>query len=169
MPPALPEEHQGHREIAGRGHRGEDQAEADVAQGSRVDKPVHGRGGDGRGGYQDQYALHSRREVLRLLVAVGVLVRGSSGNPKDDQSQKCGNEVDDRLDACAGPRPVDRAAGHDLLERLEEDLHTALPYLTVFTHLEPIEDPLSFADEPLDRPRNRPDTEAVDAGDHRRS
>lgn len=37
-------------------------------------------------------------------------------------------------------------AGHDLLERLEADLDHALGGATVFTHLEPIEDPASWAD-----------------------
>lgn len=43
--------------------------------------------------------------------------------------------------------------GHDLLERLEEDLRGALPEATVFTHLEPVEDPVSFEDQKLDRRR----------------
>ena len=42
--------------------------------------------------------------------------------------------------------------GHDLLERIEDDLRIAVPNATVFTHIEPIEDPTSFADEELDRP-----------------
>jgi len=42
--------------------------------------------------------------------------------------------------------------GHDLLERIEEDVRRAVPDCTVFTHLEPIEDPASFADEHLVRP-----------------
>jgi divalent metal cation (Fe/Co/Zn/Cd) transporter len=37
-------------------------------------------------------------------------------------------------------------AGHDLLERLEADLDVALGGASVFTHLEPIEDPASYAD-----------------------
>lgn len=41
--------------------------------------------------------------------------------------------------------------GHDLLERLEEDVRRAVTGSTVFTHLEPIEDPVSFADERLER------------------
>jgi cation diffusion facilitator family transporter len=41
--------------------------------------------------------------------------------------------------------------GHDLLERIEGDVRSTLPDSTVFTHLEPIEDPASFDDEPLDR------------------
>jgi divalent metal cation (Fe/Co/Zn/Cd) transporter len=41
--------------------------------------------------------------------------------------------------------------GHDLVERLERDLRAALPQATVFTHLEPLEDPASFADTELDR------------------
>jgi cation diffusion facilitator family transporter len=41
--------------------------------------------------------------------------------------------------------------GHDLLERIEEDVRRTVPDSTVFTHLEPIEDPASFRDEGLDR------------------
>lgn len=37
-------------------------------------------------------------------------------------------------------------AGHDLLERLETDLDAALGGASVFTHLEPVEDPASWAD-----------------------
>lgn len=41
--------------------------------------------------------------------------------------------------------------GHVLLELLERDLRAAVPQATVFTHLEPIEDPASFADTTLER------------------
>jgi cation diffusion facilitator family transporter len=41
--------------------------------------------------------------------------------------------------------------GHDLLEKLEADIRSALPHATVLTHLEPIEDPASHADTGLDR------------------
>ncbi|CAN5793940.1 cation diffusion facilitator family transporter [soil metagenome] len=41
--------------------------------------------------------------------------------------------------------------GHDLIERLEEELGEALPGSTFFMHLEPAEDPASFADQDLDR------------------
>lgn len=41
--------------------------------------------------------------------------------------------------------------GHDLLERIEADVRAALPRCSVFTHLEPIEDPSSLKDEALDR------------------
>jgi cation diffusion facilitator family transporter len=41
--------------------------------------------------------------------------------------------------------------GHDLVERVEYDLRAALQRATVFTHLEPLEDPASFADTTLDR------------------
>jgi cation diffusion facilitator family transporter len=49
--------------------------------------------------------------------------------------------------------PGDRSVfdAHDLLERIEHDLHEAVPQLTVTTHLEPLEDPRSYADEYLDR------------------
>ena len=41
--------------------------------------------------------------------------------------------------------------GHQLLERLEADIRNALRDVTVFTHLEPVEDPASFSDAGLDR------------------
>lgn len=41
--------------------------------------------------------------------------------------------------------------GHDLSERIEAALRDAVPGLVVFTHLEPLEDPASFADAQLDR------------------
>ena len=50
--------------------------------------------------------------------------------------------------------------GHDLLELIEADIRTALPHSTVFTHIEPVEDPSSFDDTALDRseadPRSAP-------------
>ncbi len=42
-------------------------------------------------------------------------------------------------------------AGHDFAEKVEEDLRKAVEPATVFTHLEPIEDPISFEDTELDR------------------
>jgi cation diffusion facilitator family transporter len=41
--------------------------------------------------------------------------------------------------------------GHALVEDLEADIRRALPNTTVFTHLEPKDDPASFADVLLDR------------------
>jgi len=41
--------------------------------------------------------------------------------------------------------------GHDLAERIEQDLRSRFDQVTVFTHLEPVEDPVSFADTGLDR------------------
>jgi divalent metal cation (Fe/Co/Zn/Cd) transporter len=40
------------------------------------------------------------------------------------------------------------AKGHDLLEDLEKAIIAALPDTTVHTHVEPIEDPRSWADIP---------------------
>jgi cation diffusion facilitator family transporter len=49
--------------------------------------------------------------------------------------------------------------GHDLVERVEDDLRARLPHATIFTHLEPVEDPKSFADTELDRAMSsRPET-----------
>ena len=41
--------------------------------------------------------------------------------------------------------------GHDLSERIEEDITRALPMSTVFIHIEPLEDPVSWQDQSLDR------------------
>jgi len=41
--------------------------------------------------------------------------------------------------------------GHQLLEEIEAALRAVLPRAAVFTHLEPLEDPASFADVALDR------------------
>lgn len=41
--------------------------------------------------------------------------------------------------------------GHDLLEAIEDEVRAAVPNTTVFTHLEPIEDPVSWADLQLER------------------
>jgi cation diffusion facilitator family transporter len=41
--------------------------------------------------------------------------------------------------------------GHDLLERIEEAIRGAVPNSTVFTHLEPLEDPVSWQDTELRR------------------
>jgi len=43
--------------------------------------------------------------------------------------------------------------GHDLLERIEERIRLAVPNSTVFTHLEPLEDPVSWEDIELRRRR----------------
>lgn len=42
--------------------------------------------------------------------------------------------------------------GHDLLEALERDIRRAVPTASVFTHLEPLEDPVAWEDIGLDRP-----------------
>ena len=41
--------------------------------------------------------------------------------------------------------------GHDVAEEIEAALRAELPYATIFTHLEPLEDPRSFEDTTLDR------------------
>jgi len=41
--------------------------------------------------------------------------------------------------------------GHDLVEQVERDVAATAPGTTVFTHLEPREDPKSYSDEGLDR------------------
>lgn len=53
-------------------------------------------------------------------------------------------------------------AGHDLLERLERDLDGAVGGAAVFTHLEPVEDPVSWADG-----RDHPERLAAPRSDRR--
>jgi cation diffusion facilitator family transporter len=43
--------------------------------------------------------------------------------------------------------------GHDLLEKIEERIREAIPNSVVDTHLEPIEDPVSWEDTRLERPQ----------------
>lgn len=45
--------------------------------------------------------------------------------------------------------------GHALLEAIEHDVRQAVPHVTVSTHLEPLDDPLSWADMTLDRVEDR--------------
>ena len=42
--------------------------------------------------------------------------------------------------------------GHDWSERIEADIRQAVTYAHITTHLEPMEDPVSLADQALDRP-----------------
>ncbi len=42
-------------------------------------------------------------------------------------------------------------AGHDLLETVEREIREVIPAATVFTHIEPLEDPRSWIDQDLDR------------------
>ena len=46
--------------------------------------------------------------------------------------------------------------GHDFVDRLEHEIAVAVPGTTVFTHVEPKEDPTSYNDLSLDRPPTKP-------------
>lgn len=70
------------------------------------------------------HALRTRRAGRRVFVSVHVLV------PGDWSVQR----------------------GHDFAENVEGELREVFDQATVFTHLEPIEDPVSFDDTQLDRP-----------------
>jgi cation diffusion facilitator family transporter len=69
------------------------------------------------------HALRTRRAAHRAFISIHVLVHG-------DWTVK---------------------RGHDTAEQIERDLRELFEVATVFTHLEPIEDPVSFADTELDR------------------
>ncbi len=77
------------------------------------------------GGYKDvQYhALRTRQAGARSFVSFHIQV------PGDWSVQK----------------------GHDLLEAIEAEVRDLVPNATVFTHLEPVEDPRSWRDQTLDR------------------
>jgi cation diffusion facilitator family transporter len=74
------------------------------------------------GGVQ-YHALRTRQAAARSFVSVHILVPG-------------GWSVQD---------------GHRLLERIEADIREAIPNATVFTHLEPLEDAISWQDQGLER------------------
>lgn len=83
-----------------------------------------GRVLDGFAGPEVQFhALRTRRAGRRAFITVHVLVPGT----------------------------WTVQAGHDLVERVEAELRAVVEPATVFTHLEPIEDPASFQDTALDR------------------
>ncbi|MFT3868698.1 MAG: cation diffusion facilitator family transporter [Nibricoccus sp.] len=69
------------------------------------------------------HALRTRQAGARKFIAVDVLVPGAWSVQQ----------------------------GHDLLEKIEAEIRTAVKDSSVFTHLEPIEDPLSYDDQKLDR------------------
>lgn len=74
------------------------------------------------------HALRTRQAGTRKFVSVDVLVPGAWS--------------------------VQR--GHDLVEKIEAEIRAVVSESTVFTHLEPLEDPISWADEKLDRPTDGP-------------
>jgi divalent metal cation (Fe/Co/Zn/Cd) transporter len=41
--------------------------------------------------------------------------------------------------------------GHHMVENIEADIRSVLAGVTIFTHLEPVDDPLSFQDIEIDR------------------
>jgi cation diffusion facilitator family transporter len=55
--------------------------------------------------------------------------------------------------------------GHTTCETIELALHDAFPETTVFTHLEPLEDPSSFIDQALDRAADVNSTPQLRGGD----
>lgn len=52
--------------------------------------------------------------------------------------------------------------GHALCEKIERDVIAHLPTSTVFTHLEPLEDPVSMEDQELDRKQSAQEDEALE-------
>jgi cation diffusion facilitator family transporter len=55
--------------------------------------------------------------------------------------------------------------GHDVCEEFERDVALALPGATTFTHLEPVEDPVSYADQALGDHRFRDQMDAARSSD----
>jgi len=77
------------------------------------------------------HALRTRRAGMRRFVSIDVLVPGAWSVQQ----------------------------GHDLVEEIEAEIRAVVDDSTVFTHLEPLEDPISWADQVLDRPPGIPRTE----------
>jgi cation diffusion facilitator family transporter len=75
------------------------------------------------------HALRTRRAGRRAFISVHILVPGGWS--------------------------VQRA--HDVAEHVDAELREALQHATVFTHLEPVEDPRSFLDAALDRQDQSPE------------
>jgi cation diffusion facilitator family transporter len=74
------------------------------------------------------HALRTRQAGMRKFVSIDVLVPGAWSVQQ----------------------------GHDLVEKIEAEIRAVVSDSSVFTHLEPIEDPLSWADEKLDRAPDEP-------------
>jgi len=74
------------------------------------------------------HALRTRQAGMRKFVSVDVLVPGAWSVQQ----------------------------GHDLVEKIEAEIRAVVSDSSVFTHLEPLEDPLSWADEKLDRSTDEP-------------
>ena len=49
--------------------------------------------------------------------------------------------------------------GHEVLEQIEADIRQSIPNVTVFTHMEPLDDPVSWQDAQLDRLAAQPPAE----------
>lgn len=71
----------------------------------------------------DFHALRTRRAASRRFISVHVLVPGHWSVKE----------------------------GHDLAHELEEDIQASLPGASMITHIEPIEDPVSYEDVDIDR------------------
>ncbi|HEX9068339.1 MAG TPA: cation diffusion facilitator family transporter [Ktedonobacterales bacterium] len=74
------------------------------------------------------HALRTRRSASRRFISMHVLVPGTWSVRQ----------------------------GHDICEQIEAALRAQFPETTVFTHLEPQEDPAAFEDQGLDRPHQSP-------------
>ncbi|MGK2953028.1 MAG: cation diffusion facilitator family transporter [Thiobacillus sp.] len=72
----------------------------------------------------DFHALRTRQAGSRAFISLHVLVPGSWSVQQ----------------------------GHDWSERIEADIRAVVAYAHITTHLEPLEDPVSLADQELDRP-----------------
>jgi cation diffusion facilitator family transporter len=93
--------------------------------------------------------------IIALLVALNIvrtgvqLIRRSTGGLMDlglGTAEQA--DIQAVLDA---HRKAGVQQGHDVAEGVERDVRERLPYATVFTHVEPREDPASFDDVSLDR------------------
>ena len=104
---------------------------------------------------------------LRARANGPIASRGGAGRdqPSVESIRARGNRYHALRTRCAGARsfislhvlvPGDWSVqrGHDALEEIERDIRAAIPGSSVFTHLEPIDDPAAWQDSALDRAEN---------------
>lgn len=100
------------------------------------------------GGLLDRSVPAAQREALRALLARYEADEGAAFHALRTR-ESAGRAFISVHVLVPGAWTVKR--GHDLVERLEAEIRATIPRAWVITHLEPLEDPVSLADEPLDR------------------
>ena len=97
-------------------------------------------------GLLDTALGHTEQELIK-----GILSRYASQDLYYHAAHAAGGSAVVYFLPCARAGRWTVQRGHDLVERVERDIRAAVPGATVFTHLEPINDPAAWQDLTLDR------------------